>query len=135
MSFANKKVQLVIIQAILDAIKTLWRVVARFTPGEVVKCGFTWQIQLARVAQGQRAAVAVAIAVLEDVGMQAGAGLQPHHQPQVRQVHPRRHLAAFVSGLRRWGIKEKKDRERRLGTPLPTRTCLYTDCNLSIKFL
>lgn len=42
---------------------------------------------------------AISVGVAEDVGGNAGVGLQTYDQPQVRQVHPRRHLATFVSGL------------------------------------
>lgn len=44
---------------------------------------------------------AVSVGVAEDVLVQGGVGLEAYDKPEVGQVHPGRHLAAFVSGLRR----------------------------------
>lgn len=56
--------------------------------------------------KARRESRAVGVCVAEDVGVDVGVGLEAHDQSQVRQVHPGRHLATFVTGLRQNECKQ-----------------------------
>lgn len=63
----------------------------------------TWEDGGAAEAGCQDRAVGVGVA--ENVGVDAGVGLEADHKSEVGQVHPRRDLAALVSRLQQPGMR------------------------------